>query len=238
MYMIEFWSRVEHQRKSLGLTQREVSLRCGFPERKIETWLSRKIQSIPKANECVAIASALGTTVEYLVTGEELALPDDDFVIETPKNLLSPSGKELITVDEDPTVLVPVYSQKISAGPGEEFLASDIIGRIRVPERMTRGLDISQLGAAEVVGDSMTGIQLYPGDIVIFAGGMVKENGVYVLSVNNEVRVKRLEFDPFNNKLVIKSENKRYDPIVVPADCNNVVIKGMVIGWFHFNHYY
>ncbi|MFA6775152.1 MAG: helix-turn-helix transcriptional regulator [Sphaerochaetaceae bacterium] len=69
--MIDFWKRVEALRKTLGMTQRELSVRCGFPKTKIEAWLVQNPQPIPKGDACVALAKALGTSVEYLVTGEE-----------------------------------------------------------------------------------------------------------------------------------------------------------------------
>ncbi len=69
--MIDFWKRVEGLRKTLGMTQRELSEKSGFPKTKVEAWLVRKPQPIPKGDDCVALAKTLGTSVEYLVTGEE-----------------------------------------------------------------------------------------------------------------------------------------------------------------------
>ena len=73
--MIEFWERVEELRKTLGMTQREMSIESGFIKTKVEAWMARNPQPIPKGSDCVALARTLGTSVEYLVTGEEI---DDD----------------------------------------------------------------------------------------------------------------------------------------------------------------
>jgi len=40
----------------------------------------------------------------------------------------------------------------------------------------------------------MTGIKLFDGDIVVFATGFISSEGVYALTVNGDVLVKRIEF--------------------------------------------
>lgn len=66
--MRDFWIRVNSLIKLQNKTQRGLSIECGFSERKIENQSSN--DRIPDAVEAVAIAKALNTTVEYLVTGE------------------------------------------------------------------------------------------------------------------------------------------------------------------------
>jgi phage repressor protein C with HTH and peptisase S24 domain len=60
----------------------------------------------------------------------------------------------------------------------------------------------------------------------------------YVLTVNGEVLVKRVEFDHFENKVKIYSENARYPGVkVIQIDSDNIRIEGKVVGWYH-NHPY
>ena len=66
--MRDFWIRVNSLIKLQNKTQRGLSIECGFSERKIENQSSN--DRIPDAVEAVAIAKALNTTVEFLVTGE------------------------------------------------------------------------------------------------------------------------------------------------------------------------
>lgn len=65
--------------QSRGFSYRSLSNRCGFNERYIENMIMRK--NDPPADVAYKIAHALGTTVEYLVTGEapdkDIVLPDD-----------------------------------------------------------------------------------------------------------------------------------------------------------------
>lgn len=63
----EFWDRINRLIKETGRTQPSLSAECGFSERRINN-LSAANRS-PSVDEAVKIASALGTTVEYLATG-------------------------------------------------------------------------------------------------------------------------------------------------------------------------
>ena len=65
----DFWLNTNTLIKQQNTTQRALALSCGFTERRIESLSSSA--RLPDAVEAVKIAQALGTTVEYLVTGEE-----------------------------------------------------------------------------------------------------------------------------------------------------------------------
>ncbi len=81
----------------------------------------------------------------------------------------------------------------------------------------------------------MTGVQLFDGDIAFFVKCDMDGDGIYAISVDGEIFVKRVEYDPFNRKLVIRSENERYEPKIVDPD--RVILLGKVIGWLHRHPY-
>jgi transcriptional regulator with XRE-family HTH domain len=55
---------------------KELSFASGVHKRALDTYL-RENASMPPADAAVSIALALGVTVEYLITGEEPAMPKD-----------------------------------------------------------------------------------------------------------------------------------------------------------------
>lgn len=64
----EFYERVKQVAKSQNKTVRVVIENCGI---KYDSYNScKRYGNLPRADETVAIAKALNTTVEYLVTGE------------------------------------------------------------------------------------------------------------------------------------------------------------------------
>jgi phage repressor protein C with HTH and peptisase S24 domain len=132
---------------------------------------------------------------------------------------------------------IPILASKVSAGPGQEWLPEDFRTDERLPilERFIRPYSIDKIFAAEVKGDSMTGIQLFDGDFVFAVKGYIDGDGVYVIAIAGETYVKRVEQDPVDKKLRIISENTRYQPRVVDVD--QVVVLGKVIGWLHHHPY-
>ena len=136
----------------------------------------------------------------------------------------------------DKYISVPLISQKISAGYGEDYLDDDSITmkRIQIPESLTKGVaDKSTLVSAEVKGDSMIDANIYPGDYVFFSKGLIKGEGIYVIAFAGDIMVKRLSFDAPRNKLSIISENKNYPVRIIDAESDGVRILGKVIGWIH-----
>ncbi len=65
----DFWINTNALIKSQGKSQKILAVECGFSERRIEN-LSSNNRS-PDVIEAVKIASALNTSVEFLVTGNE-----------------------------------------------------------------------------------------------------------------------------------------------------------------------
>ena len=63
-----FWNNVKELLDILNLTQKELSAKTGINLGTLKNQICREV--IPDAVEAVAIAKALNTTVEYLVTGE------------------------------------------------------------------------------------------------------------------------------------------------------------------------
>jgi transcriptional regulator with XRE-family HTH domain len=67
--MTEFWERVKIKIQAENTTMEWVARQINIRPDSFRRWSSRKI--LPNAEKAVGIASALNTTVEFLVTGEE-----------------------------------------------------------------------------------------------------------------------------------------------------------------------
>ena len=73
--------------------------------------------------------------------------------------------------------------------------------------------------------------KIFPGDIVIFSRGLIRQEGIYVINYAGDVMVKSLLFDALNKTVDIISGNKNYPTRTVDADC--ISILGKVVGWIH-----
>ena len=109
--------------------------------------------------------------------------------------------------DDTGLIKIPFVPQKISAGYGEELLnPEDVeIQTINIMEDLARGVPRDSLLAARV------------------------------LSIDNEVMVKRLVFDRLNHSVLIISENKKYPQREAKDDNQSLRILGKVVGWIHAN---
>lgn len=63
------WNRINLLIREKNTTQNAVSVNCGFNPRRIQNLSAGN--RMPDAIEITKIAQALGTSVEYLVTGED-----------------------------------------------------------------------------------------------------------------------------------------------------------------------
>lgn len=74
-----FWDRVKARIKQQNTTQAWVAGKIGVPAQTFRRWSLAEKEIMPDADQVVAIAAALGTTVEELVTGKA---PGDSWLAE------------------------------------------------------------------------------------------------------------------------------------------------------------
>ncbi|GBU27052.1 hypothetical protein R84B8_00573 [Treponema sp. R8-4-B8] len=68
--MPDFAQRLRSEIEYVGLNRKEFAAKAGIKKRALDAYLGAQ-QSMPPADAAVKIASALGLSVEYLVTGKE-----------------------------------------------------------------------------------------------------------------------------------------------------------------------
>ena len=209
--------RIKELREKKGMTQSELGKAIGTTKQNIFKYESGAVDTIPN-KKLQGLAKALDVE------------PWEILGWDGPWN--SQKGENYISI--------PLISQKISAGYGEDFLDDDSITmkRIQIPESLTKGVaDKSTLVSAEVKGDSIIDANIFPGDYVFFSKGLIKGEGIYVIAFAGDIMVKRLAFDAPKNKLSIISENKNYPVRIIDAESDGVRILGKVIGWIHNEMY-
>jgi len=145
--------------------------------------------------------------------------------------------------DPEGVVFIPVYSQTVDAGPGQE--ATQLVETEEMAPvlyALCQGHDPGRCGICRVVGDSMTDVTLFNGDYVVFDKLDIRGDGIFVIGMYGEMRVKRLQYRLADRKIVIASENaKRYpEPEIVSAEVaerGELKIYGRVLGWLHRHPY-
>ena len=135
---------------------------------------------------------------------------------------------------EAETVEIELYNQEAAAGYGREI--EDYIEKQYIPvlHDFLRPHNPQNLKAVYVSGDSMIGEHINNGDIVIFNIKQTEGNGIYVISVDNTLLVKRVDFNPANKTIELKSANPNYEPRRFSGDeLNDIRIEGRVVATYH-----
>ena len=184
---------------------------------------------LPKSETLKKIKQLKGCSIDWLLTGEGSPFPDS----ETPKATATDTLGNPVDIDE--FVFVPRYDIQAAAGHGqlvgdEQPMFAMAFRRYWIENYVTR--DIKNLSVISVKGDSMEGV-LNDGDtILINHGQTTPRDGLYVLRLNENLLVKRLQLIPGDIVNVI-SANEAYPTFEI--DLKNPTDDVAIIGrveWF------
>ena len=184
---------------------------------------------LPKSETLKKIKQLKGCSIDWLLTGEGSPFPDS----ETPKATATDTLGNPVDIDE--FVFVPRYDIQAAAGHGqlvgdEQPMFAMAFRRYWIENYVTR--DIKKLSVISVKGDSMEGV-LNDGDtILINHSQTTPRDGLYVLRLNENLLVKRLQLIPGGIVNVI-SANEAYPTFEI--DLKNPTDDVAIIGrveWF------
>ena len=187
-------------------------------------------EGLPKAETLKKIKQLKGCSIDWLLTGEGEPFPAA--MASAAATVCDTLGNP-VNIDE--FVFIPHYG--VQAAVGQGYLVEEETPRFSVAFRrywienyITR--DIQKLSVISVRGDSMAGV-LNDGDtILINHSHTVPRDGLYVLRINNNLLVKRLQLMPAGMINVI-SANEAYPTFEI--NLNNMTDDVAIIGrveWF------
>lgn len=211
--MVSLGERLREERERLGMSQTQFGDLAQVTKK--TQMLYEGDQRSPKADYLTAIASQ-GVDVQYVLTGNR-SVPESQ-----------PLG---LPVTEPGPDLSPVkmYDIEAAAGAGRSFEGEPVKTILHFPssELAEQGLDPAQVVGIKVRGDSMDGT-LADGDWVLVdrSNRDPKQEGVFLLLVSGERRIKRVQ-RLAGGALYLISDNDHYQPeMIKPQDMHDVEILG------------
>jgi|TARA_A100001518_G_scaffold3934_1_gene4657 phage repressor protein C with HTH and peptisase S24 domain len=211
--MVSLGERLREERERLGMSQTQFGDLAQVTKK--TQMLYEGDQRSPKADYLTAIASQ-GVDVQYVLTGNR-SVPESQ-----------PLG---LPVTEPGPDLSPVkmYDIEAAAGAGRSFEGEPVKSILHFPssELAEQGLDPAQVVGIKVRGDSMDGT-LADGDWVLVdrSNRDPKQEGVFLLLVSGERRIKRVQ-RLAGGALFLISDNEHYQPeMIKPQDMHDVEILG------------
>lgn len=186
----------------------------------------------PSRDVLVRLASVYGVDINWLLTGKRVSDSDFPFPSDPGNQPSADTGPAALGNEE--TVFVPFVDLEAAAGAGAEIADWAEVSTIPVPRSFVAPRKGERIRAVSVRGDSMTGIGLDDGDIVLFAPEERSGDGVHVISIGRSLLVKRIHFDPAGRRVRVISENPRYPERTLEGpELEEFRVEGRVVGWLH-----
>ena len=197
-------------------SQRAFAGKVGIGHATLRQYLAGTTE--PNWSTLLAISAASGRSISWLMTGADAAPPASQPPLEV-----------------DGYAEISRYDLRASAGNGAIIFDDQPASVWRVPREMLAGFtgNANNLASIDISGDSMEPT-LRDGDPVIFERiDHVDRDGVFVLSIDNELFVKRMRRLPTAQGRVainLLSDNPDYDAITLDHDAQkHMRIHGRVI---------
>ncbi|MEQ6292575.1 helix-turn-helix transcriptional regulator [Vogesella sp. GCM10023246] len=227
-----------HQRLNLLLPSFKSVRAFAMASGVSQTGLQRLINGgEPTLSTLVALAKAAGVSVEWLATGEGTMRKGDAVTAPSSMGMTSCPCEDTLgnPVDLGEFVFIPRYNLQAAAGhgaatDGEKPLFSMAFRKYWI-EHYLRA-NPADLSVISVKGDSMEGVLNNRDVILLNRADTQASGGLYVLRLDGDLVVKRVQRLP-GNRLRVSSANEAYAPFEV--DMNDTPSDFAVIGrvvWF------
>ncbi|WP_076921201.1 S24 family peptidase [Pseudoalteromonas sp. SK20] len=198
------------ERNRLELTQAEASKAIGVGKTTFLRWES----GYPIPSDKLIALSDIGFDINYVLKGskrESLAV-----------TAASPTQSTALQTSHADLTAVPQYDLAASAGGGALVVAEHPIARFELSTRWLQqnNLHNKKLTVVPVRGDSMEHT-LYDGDLTLVSlidDPADAREGVCVLRFDDEIFVKRIQYDFKSKGYKVTSDNSAYSGFFVDAD--------------------
>ena len=192
--------RIKEKREELNMSQDELAMRLGYKSRSSITKIEKDGRDLPQ-KKIYAISQVLGVSPSYIMGWED----------ETPKGLFPINvAKEMFRI--------PIFRYiPASCGYGS-WSEDEVVDWISLPTSVFSFSKHKKYFGQVAEGDSMSGIDIEDGNLLIFEQhDSLENNMVGVFSINNErCFCKRVKI--IDNKIYLVSANDNYMPIEVTTD--------------------
>lgn len=185
--MDELSNKIKQLRLAKGLTLQEVGDIVGVGKSTVRKWENGIIENM-RRDKIAKLAKALDVSPAFLM-GWEDRKPDFE------SYGLKPVHKKM----------VPVIGEIACGTPAEA---------IEIPIDIVEGEDYDADYALKAKGDSMTGAEIYDGDIILIkAMSMVNNGEIAAVSIDGSTTLKYVYWYPEKKQLVLQAANPAYPPL-------------------------
>ena len=199
--------KIKYLRKKNHLTLEEVGRACGVGKSTVQKWESGAIENM-RRDKIAALADILQTTPSYLMGWNEETEEGRAYDLQPLRRKRFPLLGEIACGQ-------PIYA----AEDRESYVMA--------------GTDINADFCLVAKGDSMTGARILDGDIVFIRKQDMVDNGeIAAVVIGDEATLKRVNYYPEKNLLILKADNPLYpDQIYADDQLDAVQILGKAVAF-------
>lgn len=200
--------RIKIVREALGESQKDMAKAIGISLPALQGYEAGK--SFPGGKVLESLVKR-GFNANWLLTGEgEMKRGEGTYPLVEGIKTADATGELGVGF-----VQIPRYKVAASAGGGSMIHSEQIVDHLSFRADWVRnalGVPVSSLALINVTGDSMEPT-LSEGDLILIDMSYqgVKDNAVYVLSLNGALLVKRIQHK-LDGSVIVKSDNAIYEP--------------------------
>ncbi|HIE3015317.1 TPA: XRE family transcriptional regulator [Klebsiella pneumoniae] len=218
----------ERLRKAIGdKSIRQFAIDCGISYGAMHKYFTGTTQ--PTLDNLVILSRTAGVGIEWLATGHNSSGLERSELLAEPvtRGILDVHGND---VDLEEFVFVPRYNVAAAAGYGawnddETPMFTVSFRRYWIVNHLKA--DPTKLSVISVVGDSMEGVLNDKDIILVNHGDKEPREGIYVLRLDGQLIVKRVQRLP-GAELFVTSTNPAYKPFTI--NLNNIPSDFDVVG--------
>lgn len=209
---MDIGQRIKARREELGISAEELGQKIGKAKTTIYRYELGLIEKMP-TSVLESIATVLRTSPAYLMGWTE----SKSASTWQPKNFenISPVQIQRIPMIGEISCGKPIWANE----DRESYVQS--------------GVEIKADFCLIARGDSMIGARIHDGDIVFCRSQNIVENGeIAAVIIGEEATLKRVYYYPDKQKLVLQSENPKYEPFVyIGNELDEISIIGKAIAF-------
>lgn len=212
--------RLIQARKSIGMKQAELAARLEIHTNVYQNYERGKFT--PKVETLLSLRS-LGINIDWLVSGEGAMMIGQE----------TGEGRAVAPALDPDLVLLPRFDVQASAGSGSMIHSEQVVDYFAIRRSWIRDrlrCAPENVVLIEAIGDSMEPT-IGHGDLLLvdISAPKLRDSSIYVLSLDGELLVKRIE-RRLGGGIAVKGDNPRYDVEVFAADqVSLLTIVGQVV---------
>lgn len=223
--MPKFSDRFKQLRTERRLSQQNLADQLGFSKSSVNMY--ERGEREPGLESMETIADYFNVDLDYLMGRSDIPNRND---------WLKSINKSVVVEPSQPQMkfdnIIPI-STKCFPLLGDIACGKPIMANEEKELYVEAGTNIHADFCLKAKGDSMIGARIYDGDIVFIKKQEMVDNGeIAAVIIEDEATLKRVNYFPEKNLLILKAENSKYEDLVYTGEqLDHIIILGKAVAF-------